>query len=118
MSKEASMTIRIESQLRQSFNEATELERRPAAQVMRELMYDYVERVRSKAAGVRRIDAHESAARRADIEAGIASVSLEGFAVPDAYRAEADRFIRGELTFEKLGEEVEQLIQDRLARGR
>ncbi|MFT4248063.1 MAG: antitoxin VbhA family protein [Pseudomonas sp.] len=108
------MTIRIEPQLWQSFNEATELERRPAAQVMRELMYDYVERV----TGGRKIDVRASNARRADIEAGIASVTLEGFAVPDTYKAEAERFIRGETTFEKLGEKVEQLAQDRLARGR
>ena len=41
MSKEVTMTIRLEPDLRASFSEAAEFDHRPAAQVLRDFMRDY-----------------------------------------------------------------------------
>ena len=78
MSKEVTMTIRLEPDLRSSFAEAADLEHRPAAQVLR----DYVEQSRSRAP---RISAAERRRREDALNYARSSVALEGFNVPDAY---------------------------------
>ncbi len=113
MSKEASMTIRVEPELREDFNEAAEAERRPAAQVLRELMRSYVSHVRGKTDSAQRIDAGEHDRRRSDFDAAVASVALEGFTVPASYKTEAERFIRGEIGFDALTAKVHELAQVR-----
>lgn len=106
MSKEASMTFRVESQLRKQFNAAAEAEHRPAAQILRDFMRSYVEHVHGKAVSAHRIDPIESERRRADFDAAVGSVGLEGFSVPASYKTEAERFMRGEIEFSELTESM------------
>lgn len=107
MAKEVQMTFRVEPELRDAFAEATALVDRPAAQVLRELMRGYVAHSREPVT----IDAAEGRLRAAAISAGIASVALEGFTVPTAYRDEADRFVRGEIDFSALTATVDELAR-------
>lgn len=89
------MQLRIEPELQASFQEAVALENRPAEQVIRELMRDYVAaRLRPSAiSGEKRLEAVRFAA---------ANVALEGLSVT----AEADElarcFVNGEITLDEL----------------
>lgn len=105
MQKEVSVTIRIEPDLRDSFKAAAERAHRPAAQVLRELMRDYVGR-ESAAPPPQPISNAERRRREQALNFAIASVGLEGFAVSDAYRAAAQRFVSGEIEFAALTELV------------
>ena len=109
MSKEVTMTIRVEPSLRSRFSEAATSQHRPAAQVLRDLMREYVERT---APVQPPIGSAERRLREEAVHYGIASVALEGFSVPDAYRNEADRFIRGEIDFDGLMAKVDEIAQD------
>jgi hypothetical protein len=40
-------------------------------------------------------------------------VTLEGFSVPASYRAEAERFMRGEIEFDELTENMLSIAQNR-----
>lgn len=113
MSKETSMTIRVEPDLRERFAQATKANRRPAAQVIRDFMYKYVELADREADSVQRVSAAEQERRRSDFDAAVASVALEGLTVPAAYREEADRFIRGEIEFDELTTKVHEMAQAR-----
>jgi predicted DNA-binding protein len=107
------MTIQVESELQERFNEAAEAERRPAAQVIRELMRNYVQHVREHACDGDAVDARERERRQEGFDAAVASVTLEGLPVPAAYKSEAARFIRGEIDFAALTEKVHELARDR-----
>ena len=110
MSKEVTMTIRLEPDLRSSFAEAADLEHRPAAQVLRDLMRDYVEQSRSYTS---RISAAERKRREDALNYARSSVALEGFNVPDAYSKEAERFIRGEIDLPSLTAKAHDIARDR-----
>lgn len=97
MSKDVSMTIRVEADLRASFSAAVEKEHRPMAQVLRELMREYVERGRRQSALV---SEEERTRRQEAVDYAFASVGLEGLAVSDKDRAHAQRFINGEIDLE------------------
>ncbi len=94
MSKGTTMTIRIEPDLRTSFARAAEAAHRPAAQVLRDLMRGYVEHAQSKAFA---IDAQERQRREEAVRFAHASVGLEGYVVSEADKAQAARFINGEI---------------------
>ncbi|MCF3643341.1 antitoxin VbhA family protein [Rhizobium sp. TRM95111] len=96
MSKEVSMTIRVEPQLRIRFNEAAERQHRPAAQLIREFMHRYVEHVH-KTDSAHSIGAAESERRRQAVINARASVGLEGFKITDDDEEQALRFITGEI---------------------
>ena len=53
MNKEAVMTFQVEAQLQADFHSAAEMDRRPAAQVLRELMNSYVQQVRNRTTSIR-----------------------------------------------------------------
>ena len=114
MSKEVTMTIWLEPDLRSSFAEAADLEHRPAAQVlrdfMRDFMRDYVEQSRSRAP---RISAAERKRREDALNYARSSVALEGFNVPGAYSKEAERFIRGEIDLPSLTAKAHDIARDR-----
>ncbi|MGY8565239.1 antitoxin VbhA family protein [Paracidovorax citrulli] len=95
MSKDVFMQLRIEPELRASFQEAAALEHRPAAQVIRELMRDYVAtRLRPEAAvPAKRLEAVRFAA---------ASVALEGLTVSVDAQEQARRFVNGEISLDDL----------------
>ena len=110
MSKEATMTFRVEHDLRDSFNEATERNHIPAAQVLRAFMRDYVRQARNLAPAVSPV---ERKRRQEAINYAKASVKLEGLSVPEAYSKEAERFIRGEIDFPSLTAKVHEIARDR-----
>ena len=108
MSKEVSMTFRVEQDLRSRFSEAVELEHRPAAQVLRDFMRDYVEQSRAP-----RISVAERKRREDALNYALSSVALEGFSVPDVYSKEAERFIRGEIDLPTLTARVHDIARNR-----
>jgi len=110
MSKETTMTIRLEPELRAQFTRVAESEHRPAAQLLRDLMRGYVEQFRAHKP---RISAAERKRREEAFNYARASVGLEGFDVPDAYSKEAERFIRGEMDFSALTATVHKIAQTR-----
>ncbi|MGC3292489.1 hypothetical protein ACPTFP_28950 [Pseudomonas aeruginosa] len=113
MSKEVTMTIRLEPDLRSSFAEAADLEHRPAAQVLRDFMREYVERSRSRAPARSTISAAERKRREDALNYARSSVALEGFSVPDSYTKEAERFIRGEIDLPALTSKVHDIARER-----
>ena len=111
MNKKATMSFRVEHDLRDSFNEATERNHIPAAQVLRAFMRDYVQQARNLAPPA--ISPVERKRREEAINYAKASVKLEGLSVPDAYSNEAERFIRGEIDFPSLTAKVHEIARDR-----
>jgi len=93
--KEVSMTIRIDQELRVQFSAAAERDHRPAAQVVRDLMRDYVERSREQVKCS--ITPEERRRRQKAVDYARASIGLEGFELSEADKAHAERFIRGEI---------------------
>lgn len=96
--KEVQMTFRVEAELRSSFTEAAELDCRPAAEVLRELMRAYVSQARERIAKPANdiISAAERQRRKNAVNFSRASVGLEGFK-PSKEEARAQRFINGEI---------------------
>ena len=94
MNKQATMTFRVEHDLRDSFNEATERNHIPAAQVLRAFMRDYVRQARNPAPA---ISSAERKRREEAVNYARASVSLEGFKIGKAEEEHARRFINGEI---------------------
>ena len=94
MNKKATMTFRVEHDLRDSFNEATERNRIPAAQVLRAFMRDYVQQARNLAPA---ISPAERKRRQEAVNYARASVGLEGFKIGKAEKQHARRFINGEI---------------------
>lgn len=99
--KDHGMTIRLEPELRARFVAAAKSQRRPAAQVLRELMRDYVDRSQ-----VEKISADERHRREEALKFAIANVGLEGFEVSQGYREQAERYVNGEIEFAELTEFV------------
>lgn len=69
MSKEAVFTMKLESDLRAEFMAEAQASRRPASQILRELMRDYVQRQR-QAREYEDFLRHKVDAARAQIESG------------------------------------------------
>ncbi|EMP3151678.1 antitoxin VbhA family protein [Salmonella enterica] len=99
MSKEVSMTFRVEPDLRSRFSEAAELDHRPAAQVLRDFMREYVEEREERLQRTRAplISAAERKRREQAVNYGRSSVGLEGFQLSKADEKHAQRFINGEI---------------------
>ncbi|NHZ35000.1 Fic family protein [Massilia rubra] len=94
MSKEVTMTIRLASDLRSSFLEAAEQEHRPAAQVLRDFMREYVEHARTRAPVV---SPAERKRREEAVNYARASVGLEDFNLSTTDEKHAQRFINGDI---------------------
>ena len=95
INKKATMTFRVEHDLRDSFKEATERNRIPAAQVLRAFMRDYVQQARNLAPA---ISPAERKRREKAVNYARASVGLEGFKIGKAEEQHARRVavFRGE----------------------
>ncbi|WP_328598458.1 antitoxin VbhA family protein [Pseudomonas syringae] len=93
MSKETTMSFRVEPDLRSEFHHAVESDHIPAAQVLRAFMRDYVKQHEAR----RSIDPAERKRREDAVAYSRASVSLEGFKVSPADERHAVRFINGEI---------------------
>ncbi|MFG0229168.1 antitoxin VbhA family protein [Achromobacter sp. 413638] len=92
--KESTVTFRVETELRDDFHRAVETEHRPAAQVLRELMREYIVRTLPPKS---LITAAERQRRQAAVEFSRANVGLEGFVLTPADEVHAQRFIDGEI---------------------
>lgn len=92
MKQSSTMTIRVEPELRATFAQVADEAHQPAAQVLRSLMRDYVDRAQRPA-----ISAAERRKRIAAFEDAQASVALEGFQLDEAEAAHIQRFIDGEI---------------------
>lgn len=100
MNKAVTMTFRVEADLRAQFAEAAELEHRPAAQVLRDFMREYVQRTAARTAHQAispPIEHHKRQEREEAVNYARASVALEGFQLSPADEEHAQRFIRGEI---------------------
>ena len=111
--KDVQMTFRVEPELRSSFTEAAEIEHRPAAQVLRELMREYIARVRQARTSVSTVSATERSRRENAFNSARASVGLEGFKVTDEYEVQAKRFTKGDIPFSELTKIVHEQARKR-----
>ena len=103
MSKEVQMTFRVESALRNHFTEAVRSQHLPAGQVLRQLMREYIERVRSNNPHDAFIGADsERKEREKSVRAAQASVELEGFTISKECKNQAQRFVNGEITIDEM----------------
>lgn len=97
--KDALMTFRVDSQLRDEFMEAVEKNHLPAAQVLRDLMRRYVNYVEPPPAPA--LSDAETRRRRDAANFARANVGLEGFKITAAEEQWTERFIRGEITMDE-----------------
>lgn len=97
VSKEATLTFRVEPDLRDSFNEAAKRNHVPAAQLLRAFMRDYVQQAGNPAPPAPAISADERKRREEAVNYARASVGLEGFKISEAEKEHARRFINGEI---------------------
>ncbi|KER02601.1 antitoxin VbhA family protein [Photorhabdus temperata] len=97
MSKETTMSFRVEPDLRANFHHAAEAEHISAAQVLRAFMRDYVKQHEAR----RAIDPAERKRREDAVAYSRASVGLEGFNVSPADERHAQRFINGEIDLQQ-----------------
>ncbi|MDQ1919324.1 antitoxin VbhA family protein [Massilia pseudoviolaceinigra] len=97
--KEVQFTILLEAELCDSFAEAAKTEGRPADQIVREFMRDYVSRVRERdTVAVKEVISASERKRRQDaVTFAMASVGLEGFKHSKEDEERAQRFIAGEI---------------------
>lgn len=110
MSKETTMTFRVEPDLRASFRDAAESEHRPAAQVLRELMRDYVDQARVRKST---ISTAERKRREEAVNYSRASVGLEGLKLSKADEQHAQRFIDGEIELDEFIKVRNESVQER-----
>ncbi|MDR3054169.1 MAG: antitoxin VbhA family protein [Zoogloeaceae bacterium] len=95
--------------MRDQFSAAAEKNHRPAAQVIRDLMRDYVAQ-NDAVAAFSRISESERAKRQRNFAQAQAIVDLEGFPPSPEFDAKAKRYINGEITLAELTSiETEQI---------
>jgi hypothetical protein len=78
------MSFRINAVLRKQFAQDAGLAGRPAANIMRKLMRDFITSVNANAA--------EEGSRRMAVDFAIANSELEGFTTPSDFRALLEQF--------------------------
>lgn len=92
--KEATMTFRVEPDLRADFSAAAERENRPAAQILRDFMRSYVEKTRP------RISKEERAYREYLVKEAFTSAEMEGCIPTERIKMLAQRLIEGEISID------------------
>ena len=103
MGKTEQVQFRVPSQLKDDFQRAAAEVHRPASQILRELMRDFVNSVPPQTIGRDtpvEITAIERRDRADAVALGRASVALEGLTVSQEARELQDMFANGEITFE------------------
>lgn len=107
MSKKTTMTFRIDANLKKQFMDAADKMNMPAAQVLRSLIHDFIQRNQEKSGDQKSgtlITLEEQEKRRKAARFAIASVGLEGFKVPESEIQHMERFISGEISFQEFME--------------
>ncbi|WP_372371915.1 antitoxin VbhA family protein [Xanthomonas axonopodis] len=100
MSKDTSMTIRLDTGLRNRFNKAAQVIGRPGALILREYM-EYVANAAEANKQKPAITADELRQREKAVSYATASVGLEGFSLSGPAQEHAQRFMAGEITREE-----------------
>ena len=98
MSQETSMTFRLDADLRRQFMATAEKMDMPAAQILRVLMQNFIQR--NQKASIHSISAEAQEERRKAVEFAHASVALEGYPIADSEKRHAQRYISGEIDLE------------------
>ena len=109
MSKKVSINFRLEPELRDRFSAAAKLDRRPASQVLRELIHSYIGDVERKHGPVTKRSAWQTLARRKDLANAKASIELSGFKIPDEMEAIAEQFMRDEVSIDAVLAKADEL---------
>ena len=109
MSKKVSINFRLEPELRDRFSAAAKLDRRPASQVLRELMHGYIGDVERKHGPVANRSAWQDLKRRRRLANAKASIELEGYKIPDEMEAIADQFMRDEVSIDAVLAKADEL---------
>lgn len=99
MLKDEQMIIRVPSELKSEFQLAAQVADRPAAQILREFMRDFV--AKNRTPNVPATTGSTAEERKAAMNFGRASVALEGFSVSSEDQAQQERWVRGEITMEE-----------------
>lgn len=102
MTKETTLTIRVDADLRERFAMATAHADRPASQVLREFMRAYVDRMPIAPPAAPIVPPEERARREDAVRRGFANTELEGYVIPQATKDQARRYINGEITLAEL----------------
>jgi len=104
MSNAVQMTFQVEPELRADFTDAALLEDRPAAQVLREFMRDYVVQMRDRRqrAANGGISAEERQRREEAARFAIDCVGLEGLEVSEEAQKQMRRHVNGEIELTEL----------------
>ncbi|MEJ7137846.1 antitoxin VbhA family protein [Amphibiibacter pelophylacis] len=115
MTKEVQVTVRVESALRTEFSQAALLQDRSAAQVLRELMRDYVQQSRSRGQrpASKSLAATESHRREQALNFARASVGLEGFKPLPEDEALSRLYVAGDITIADAIRAVNEAAQSR-----
>lgn len=109
MLKDEQMIIRVPSELKSEFQHAAQVADRPAAQILREFMRDFVAKNRNP--GIPATTGSTVEERKAAMNFGRASVALEGFSVSSEDQAQQERWVRGEITMEECIANIKRAYQ-------
>jgi predicted transcriptional regulator len=95
---ESTFNVRIDAKLRERFNRAAKAIHRPASQVIRELMRNFVAQSEEK------IESSDNELFKRQIAADFstANIELEGGKIPPDFAALIERYKRGEIGFTEL----------------
>jgi len=102
--KTSTFNIRIETDLRDAFNRAAEAIHRPAAQVARDLIRDFVAKSKPK------LSATELLERREAVDFSRGNSELEGFSAGPEFDTLSERYAAGEIEMEDLWRHIEEKI--------
>jgi hypothetical protein len=109
MLKDEQMIIRVPSELKSEFQHAALAADRPAAQILREFMRDFV--AKNRTSGVVAPIGSTAEERKVALNFGRASVALEGFSVSSEAQVQQERWVRGEITMEECIANIKQAHQ-------
>jgi predicted transcriptional regulator len=109
MLKDEQMIIRLPGELKAEFQQAAETADRPAAQILREFMRDFV--AKNRISAVLNTTPSTVEERKAAVNFGRASVALEGLTVSSEAQAQQERWVRGEITMDECIAGIKQAHQ-------
>jgi hypothetical protein len=111
-----SINLGVERELGDRFNAAARLERRPASQVLRDLMHAYIGEVERKHGPIGNRSAWANLKRGRRLANAQASIELEGHVIPDEMKAVIARFMRNEVTIDAVGGKADELARSQFIR--
>lgn len=97
--KETTMTFRLDVNLRKQFMDIAENMNMPAAQILRALMRNFIQR--NSNVNINSISEEEKEERTKAVNFAHASICLEGYSLSKKEMDHAQRFICGEIDLEK-----------------